>query len=96
MTDWQVGDLALALGVKRPDHPQGWFPKGCGPRLGSIIRVDGVVVVGGSLGLIFQDFPSPHPTRSWNSRSFGKILPDEHTQCEPEFVQLLKRSKVSA
>lgn len=77
--DWKVGDLALCV----DDSPQG--PKGV--QLGQVYRVDylfpdGKIAVVGEVCRIGY-FP-------WR---FRKIRPDEHEDCEPEFVTLLNNCK---
>lgn len=95
MDDWQVGDLAVSVGPT--GKPGSWTAKG-GPRKGSIQRVADLVVGHGWTALLFDGYPAPHWTRGWNANCFRKVRPDEQQACEPEFVQLLKRSeqKVSA
>jgi hypothetical protein len=90
---WQVGDLALAVGVKREDFPGGYFAEGA-VACGTIYRVAGVNFINGIIGLRFDGFPSPTAHGHWHSASFRKIHPDKAEQCEPEFITLLKRSKV--
>lgn len=90
MSDWQVGDLALCAAGK-----------GCGdcwengphPLDGRTLTVIGV-----------DDWGESHPALTfaeaerlnWCACQFRKIRPDEHEACEPEFVKLLKRKRVSA
>lgn len=94
MNNWQVGDLARAVGVKREDWPNGKFPEGFTAD-GKIYRVDAVNCILGVVGLRFDEFPSPATHRYWHSASFRKIKPDEANACEAAFVTLLNRSKQS-
>jgi hypothetical protein len=92
MSDWQVGDMAVSIGRQNRDN---WWAKG-GPPKGTILPVDAVVVTADWTALVFNQFPSPHFTRGWQHYCFRKIRPDEHEACEPEFITLLKRSKIPA
>jgi hypothetical protein len=94
MSDWQVGDLAVCVddGPSREprNNPTIWVVKG------SCYRVSAVVH-----GLLLNGEP-PHaicpfngPT-GWAENRFRKIRPDEHEDCEPEFVELLNRIKRKA
>ena len=90
--DWKVGDLAVAVGRQ---NSQGWWAEGSPPK-GSITPVADVFHGDGWTALVFDGYPSPHFTRGWQHYCFRRIRPDEHESCEPEFIELLKRSKVSA
>jgi hypothetical protein len=65
--------------------------------VGSVYVVECVVISGTSgrlgLGLKGVQFPDCLQNADWADH-FRKIRPDEHEACEPEFIQLLKRSKV--
>jgi hypothetical protein len=70
--------------------PCDWYA-GSSDAIGKVFSVIGVTYD----GLILEGFPSPHPTKAWNKRSFRKIRPDKLEACEEEFVTLLKRKPVS-
>jgi hypothetical protein len=93
MSDWQVGDLAVCV-EDRPCRNTG-LPNPC--ELGRIYRVEAVVVSrAGVTGLLLEGVRFPSPTIACWHGNFRKIRPDKHEDCEPEFVTLLKRRKVSA
>ena len=89
--DWQVGDKAVHVPCA-----------GCG----KCLEDDGVVVPGILTVVVVKKFSRECPGLDFSeapaatyghwlfcSCQFVKLRPDEHTQCEPEFVQLLQRSK---
>lgn len=79
MSDWQVGDLAICFTK---------YPVDDGLEVGKIYKVESTQVIRGLLGLNVEGLPPV----AWRASLFRKIRPDEHTDCEPEFVELLKRS----
>jgi hypothetical protein len=93
MSDWQAGDLALCI-YMMPGGQDAWEPT-----VGNVYTV--MEIVDGldadtrkdRVGLELNEDPYPDPIRCWPADWFRKIRPDEHEACEPEFVQLLKRSK---
>jgi hypothetical protein len=80
MSDWAPGDLAAVVDPT------------LSLKHGEICRVASVCCGGTGLN-VEGHVPDCHAFRA--SR-FSKIRPDKHEDCEPEFVTLLKRSKVSA
>jgi hypothetical protein len=96
--DWKVGDLAVCVDA-RPN-----------PMVASSIEAGRVYRVVGlflephstalfplvSCGLFLAGVPCASKSGSWSCNRFRKIRPDEHEDCEPEFVELLKRSRVKA
>jgi hypothetical protein len=86
--DWQVGDLAVCVEKGAwvcEDHSANTD----GPDDGDVHEVTDVAGDG------YLSF-APWPDHEFDGQNFRKILPDKHEQCEPEFVTLLKRSKVLA
>lgn len=91
MSDWQVGDLAVCVA------------SGNITREGSTYTVAAVIPPGAlDFGrfnsydrpvLYFVGLDPPESGNGSDSARFRKIRPDEHESCEPEFVELLKRSK---
>lgn len=93
MTDWKVGDLAVCVDTL----PRKVCAGGDGCKKGRIYRVEAVVNDWlGNIGLVLEGRRSDHPTGGYLAIAFRKIRPDAHEDCEPEFVTLLKRSKVAA
>lgn len=93
MSDWAVGDLAVCV-----DDGDSWYGKfPC--RKGHIYRVTGIHIArpgfsdAGRLGLLLEGVHSGSPSGAFDACRFRKVKPDEHTACESEFVDLLKRSK---
>ena len=76
--DWQVGDLALAIGVRRAG-PYKWGPKDGhkAPVRGGIYTVQGIAWdLSGNLGLILEGHHSRNPIApAWKATSFRKIKP---------------------
>lgn len=91
MNDWQVGDLALCVEPKL-----GRYAVSCGFRVGGVYTVAGVAQSGTRIGLVFDGRYSRHQSGAWCASGFRKVRPDEHEACEPEFVTLLHKSKVTA
>lgn len=99
MSDWQVGDLAVCVDASA------WPASEDAPsllRAGAIYRVIAYWPdaewrhVPPSPGLQLEGVKRPKLHSFFSCERFRKIRPDKHEECEPEFVQLLKRSKVSA
>jgi hypothetical protein len=90
VSDWQVGDLALCVDGTWFDQCGLRFP---GPKTGEVHSVTDVTVAPEGFTCIdlegFGDL-------GMDARQFRKIRPDEHEDCEPEFVTLLNRIKVEA
>ena len=97
MSDWQVGDLAVCVDA-RPNPRCGHRPS---PLVeGKVYRVAGIdpyperhALYGMDTGLFLRGMRSAANSGGFAASRFRKIRPDEHEACEPEFVQLLKRSK---
>jgi hypothetical protein len=92
VSDWQVGDKALCVDAG-PDR----FYGDVGLTLGRIYTVVGLPM-GNQYdrwkeGLELGEVRPPKPSVGYASYRFRKIRPDEHEDCEPEFVELLNRSK---
>ena len=96
MADWAVGDLAVRVDCSCGGGHTGEqrLP------LGTVYRVIGVRVPKiafrsclAPCALILAEDSGPNQHLGFCSVGFRKIRPDEHTECEPEFVQLLQRSK---
>lgn len=90
--EWEVGDLALCL-LTGP-----WFNWAYGdgtdtmrgPQAGEVNRVCGSFIDEyGDLQLELAEYPGD----DFLASVFRKIRPDEHEDCEPEFVELLNRIK---
>jgi len=94
MSDWQVGDLAVCVSVSHPMFSD------ISRRLtvGTVYTVAMVgrplLVLNGERGLGFAEVSPTRRNRGYPETMFRKIRPDEHESCEPEFITLLKRSKV--
>lgn len=82
MSDWRVGDLAVCTDGR-------WLSADLGPPTNWVGAVTKVTVRADRIGLSFAEFPD------WlhDAKYFRKIRPDEHESCEPEFIELLNRSK---
>jgi hypothetical protein len=97
MSDWQV-DLALCVNAGRIEprcaavcdklsEGKVYRVAGCWPDpldFALVILLEGVRSI------------DPHSGGAFLADRFRKIRPDEHEACEPEFVTLLKRTKVAA
>jgi hypothetical protein len=105
MSDWQVGDLAVCV----DDSPARHGPAIRCLSAGIAYTVSRVRYWNGAgkphgpalylVGVSYHGSPRPNgEPRGWHSNRFRKIRPDEHEDCEPEFVELLNRirRKVSA
>jgi hypothetical protein len=98
MSDWQVGDLAVCVDAE----PQaGDFIRDSQLRVGSVYTVTRVLLSGGrgdrtAIGLSLLGMRPAGGREGYCEDRFRKIRPDEHEACEPEFVTLLKRTKVRA
>jgi hypothetical protein len=90
--DWKVGDLAVCVD-DRVNPAAGII---C-VQAGQIYRVEAVGplaanrLLGVGLGLFMEGVDNGPLGHS--EHRFRKIRPDEHEDCEPEFVELLKLSK---
>jgi hypothetical protein len=98
MSDWQVGDLAVRVDC---ECGGGHSRSSTGLKLGAVYRVVGVrpgpfLRCRAPCALILAEDHTPTAYLGICSVTFRKIRPDEHEACEPEFVTLLRRSKVSA
>jgi hypothetical protein len=90
VSDWHVGDLAMFV----PTNYEGrWYPEGYGVSPGTVRRVDGVIIVNGETGLIFNDHPSPHATRAWSHLTYRKIRPDAHEGNVEDWNLILETTK---
>lgn len=85
----------FAIGDKVVPKPRGTYPRtnpapANWPRSpqGRVLIVDGVVIEGPHVGLVFADWPSTHPTGAWNSHCFEKIVTADADFCE--MIQKLK------
>lgn len=94
--DWKVGDLALCVrggggklrnAFKLSGKGYSEAHKGCVTE-GAVYTVRAVRPTDGGLGLGLKEIDGP-----WCASRFRKIRPDEHEDCEPEFVELLNRIK---
>jgi hypothetical protein len=91
--DWKVGDLALCV-----DASPTMNGRETGLAEGRVYRVTAYFPIpepskfGPSPGILVGGVKFAG-RRSFSSARFRKIRPDEHEDCEPEFVELLKRSK---
>jgi hypothetical protein len=99
--DWKVGDLAVCVDAGPSRRPATWVThhRLCSQlREGTAYLVEAICITAkGEVGLVLRGFDYRTPTGTnvpgWNPARFRKIRPDEHEDCEPEFVELLKRSK---
>lgn len=93
MSGWEVGDLALCVDANPHPHSHTRsLPPLIGLELGKVYTVTGVVAA----GLLLADVPqieTPEWLPAFRAWRFRKIKPDQHEDCEPEFVALLNRSK---
>jgi hypothetical protein len=95
--DWKVGDLALCVDCHCGSPIHG-FQRSAATEPGHAYLVAGIrlgpfTMCRAPMGLIFEGDPDG---RGHCSARYRKIRPDKHEDCEPEFVTLLKRSKVTA
>jgi hypothetical protein len=92
MSDWQVGDLAVCI-HDEPILCGGRYHMGKGLRVGESFEVLRIypAACGRCVALALDG-----RKRGVVSQRFRKIRPDKHEDCEPEFVTLLKRTKVAA
>jgi hypothetical protein len=98
MSDWQVGDLAVCINAG-PLLFNGRLSNGGGLLVeGRTYRVVALIVredqPWAGIACLVTDDADGHD--GFATCRFRKIRPDEHEACEPEFVTLLKRNKVSA
>jgi hypothetical protein len=96
MSDWQPGDRALCVDDS-PCRLTGtkWLTSG------AVYIVEHIGFGDHSDTLVIAGDPSQDrcwcgQRAGWSCDRFRKIRPDEHGACEPEFVKLLKRTKVTA
>ena len=92
--DWKVGDLALCVDAGPFSHPRFRTTKPGRHILlsrGAVYRVARPLFeeMTGLCGLALEEFPD----HEWLAERFRKIRPDEHEDCEPEFVTLLNNCK---
>lgn len=95
MSDWAVGDLALYV----DDSPNPKWPEWRALTRGAayvVSSIDYDPTDPVPLGLLLAGVALRPGMTGFNPDRFRKIRPDEHEACEPEFVTLLKRKKVSA
>jgi len=99
--DWQVGDLAVCVddGPCAPIVPGRRVLPPVLIAKGATYRVIGLrpsrISAGPALSLEGVD-GSDTQSGAYGAWRFCKIRPDEREACEPEFVTLLKRNRVSA
>jgi hypothetical protein len=95
MSDWSIGDLAVCVDDSPPRNPV--LSATTLLRLGGTYRVapyrDQYLLVIGEPPHVVVGYTQKG---GWDPLRFRKIRPDEHEACEPEFVTLLKRTKVRA
>lgn len=94
MTDWKVGDEAVCVkSAERTFEGRVYTIKAiCPPGRRD---EDGFLNDTNDLHLRFEELPKR--VSYWSSSMrFRKVVRDKQEKCEPEFVTLLKRSKVSA
>ena len=89
MIEWQVGDLAVY--VDNRDALTGKISPVASFEIGHVTRVTAVFAVGSTPMLYVEGGKN---VNGYRASRFRKIHPDEHQACEPEFVMLLRRSKV--
>ena len=98
---WEAGDLAVCVDAR----PNPRIRQSSGIQVGQVYRVAVVIqhaprpnAVFGltSVGLVLDGVWTSSKTGGFAAQRFRKIKPDAHEDCEPEFVELLKRSKVPA
>jgi hypothetical protein len=89
---WAVGDLAVCVDAGR----LGKHGPAVSLRVGAHYRVAGIQSVAGFTDRFFSlagvKIVEPN-TGIFNERRFRKIVHDEQTACEPEFITLVKRGK---
>jgi hypothetical protein len=93
MSDWQVGDLAVCVDAAPRVCECGKTHLGTTAPLGRTVEV--------SACGIDARFCTKYPIMRWRggpidgalALRFRKVRPDEHEDCEPEFVELLNRIK---
>ena len=99
VSDWQVGDLAVCVHAGRLPHIKGADVTDR-IREGGVYRVEGAWVDTYDYVpvLLLEGVRSVDDLArgALAAERFRKIRPDEHKACEPEFVTLLKRNRVSA
>lgn len=89
---WQVGDLAVGVGQKNCPYI-GHSPV-TGKTKGKVLRVVAVDVWhDGKRPILYLDHDDPD---AYCGGCFRKVVRDQHEACEPEFVTLLKRKRVTA
>lgn len=85
--DWKVGDLALCV------NRGGWVNGDGSPTTGLPYGFTGAVRrvwQQRQFTMLVFDVGNRH---GYSSKQFRKIRPDEHEDCEPEFVTLLNNCK---
>jgi hypothetical protein len=92
VSDWQVGDLALCVNAAKDAIDTRLNPALEERRTYRVERL-GEVSDYFCLGLEGLRDPDDNKHFAYRADRFRKILPDEHEDCEPEFVTLLNRIK---
>jgi hypothetical protein len=95
--DWQVGDLAVCVDARPGLYGPSSLVEGrCYTVAEVLVRANPIPsgIGPSACGLLFIEIRPADPTDiAFAAARFRKIRPDEHENCEPEFVELLKRSK---
>ena len=89
MSDWAVGDLAVCVDAKGTST----ISEGRVYRVSAIAPPERWQSGYTGIGLFLEGIGRPCLNQDFRATRFRKIRPDEREACEPEFVQLLKRSK---
>lgn len=100
---WQVGDLALCVDAGRVrcqcgkphNNSEGRVVEGVALRVTRICEARNLSVLCALGGCRCETLCLENGTAGLSLR-FRKIRPDEHEDCEAEFVELLNRSKAPA
>jgi hypothetical protein len=91
--DWKIGDLALCVAVSHPMFSDISRRLNVGTAYTVVMIGRPLRALNGERGLGFAEVSPTRKERGYPESMFRKIRPDEHEKCEPEFVELLKRSK---
>jgi hypothetical protein len=95
MSDWQVGDLAVCVDA----GPSKFDGRPCPLAEGVAYTIADIVLPGEYRHLrkcVHGALKVSGSRYYYIASRFRKIRPDKHEDCEPEFVTLLKRTKVAA